>query len=114
MARSGQGSEQAVACRVCGCRRPRRLAKLAADVGDVPVNRVLAEDETCGDLRVAKPLGDETEDLQLAPGQHSGLVAADAQSQERLLRRPLVPLLAREPSEFEPGARHLERLTRAL
>ena len=45
---------------------PRRLRELAQDVRDVPVDRVLRQDERRRDLAVAHPGRDETQDLGLA------------------------------------------------
>src|SRR5919109_965079 len=60
---------QAVLSRVCRGGRPRGEPELHEDVRDVAVDGVLAKGEPCGDLSVAQPLGDEPEDLGLAPGQ---------------------------------------------
>src|SRR3954447_4125535 len=44
-----------------GGRRPRRLAELGADVGDVSVDRVRAEHEPLGYLPVREAVRDETQ-----------------------------------------------------
>src|SRR5262245_18189384 len=47
----------------------RALAELVADVRDVPVHRVRADDELLGDLAVAEAACHESEHLELAGGE---------------------------------------------
>jgi hypothetical protein len=49
--------------------RARRLTQLRADVRDVAVDGMRAEDQAICDLRVGQARRDEPEDLQLAPAQ---------------------------------------------
>jgi hypothetical protein len=74
-----------------GCGGPRRLRELAQDVRDVPVHRVLAENERRRDLAVRQAGGDEPQHLRLAPAE----------------RRVAVRLHGRGVVE-EPGERPLE------
>ena len=65
MARRGQSIEPGPG----GARRGRRARgeiELAQDVGDVPVDRVLAEHQPLGDLRIRQPVGEQAEHLALA------------------------------------------------
>src|SRR5215831_4741805 len=51
-------------------RGARGEIELPKDVGQVPVHRVLAQDEPLSDLRVAQPLCDELEHVEFARRQH--------------------------------------------
>src|SRR5215471_1548240 len=51
-------------------RGARGEIELPQDVGQVPVHRVLAQDEPPGDFRVAQPLRDELEHIEFARRQH--------------------------------------------
>ena len=53
-------------------RRSRGDAQLVEDVRDVPMNRVVAQEETFGDCLVVQAFSDEAEDLELARGQAGG------------------------------------------
>ena len=80
---------------VRSCGGPRRLRELAQDVRDVPVDRVLRQDERGRDLAVAHPGRDETEDLGLARCERRLTVGfsddvAVKEPGERALQLPLI------------------------
>src|SRR5688572_26014851 len=60
------GSEQLVLVAVGGGRGARGHVELGEDVADVPVHRLLAQRELCGDGLVGLARGDQAEHLQLA------------------------------------------------
>jgi hypothetical protein len=133
MARSGNPlSDEIVAGRPRGRGRARRLAKLAQDVRDVPVNRVLADHQLRGDLAVAPPGRHQGENLTLTAteraccvgsppspldeaigGRH---VATGVELDESVSRRGRLPLrwllrteLKQNPCQRKAGASSLVR-----
>ena len=87
--------DQPLTCGMRGCGGPRRLRELAQDVRDVPVDRVLRQDERRRDLAVAHPGRDETEDLGLARCERRLTVGfsddvAVKEPGERALQLPLI------------------------
>src|SRR6478752_2160393 len=73
MAGSGHGpSDQAQASRLGHCCRPGAAAELVADVCNMAVDGVLAEDQMLGDLPIAQPAGDEGEHLALPAREQGG------------------------------------------
>ena len=79
-------SDQPAPGRVGRRRGARRLAELRADVGDVAVHGVRADDQPRGDVGVAEPLGDQSQDLRLG-AQRSASIAARPVRRGRARRR---------------------------
>ena len=65
--------EQVLLNGVAGCGGSRGDAELAVDRGQVPVDGAWTDDQLLGHLRVGEALGDETEHVDLAFGQASGI-----------------------------------------
>ena len=94
----------------------RGAAQLGVDVGDVAVDRVLAEREALGDGAVAEPVGDEAEHLELARGEGAAAVGVGAERLEGRARRGglvlaglRAPERAQGLAEPEPRPRRLQR-----
>ena len=62
-------SEQAQARRFADRCRTGAAPELVADVGDVAVHRVVAQDQLIGDLLVAQPRRDQRQHLTLSAGE---------------------------------------------
>src|SRR5262245_37976026 len=70
MARTGHPLQEAQAAGLGDRRRPGRDLELAEDVRDMPVDRVLADEEPLPDRLVAESRRDEPKDLDL-PGRQA-------------------------------------------